>query len=336
MSLRTFSLTMALLGGISHAVADCPADLDGDGRVDSADMGIVLASWGSDSSIADLDGDGEVTGADLATILGYWGDCPDAPTCTASDVLGYESYVGDEDSGVHAPATIDYETSTGIDCDAPALFAGILDHCTVDFVYYPVSGANLSEICTAIFDPTTGAGPADGDGRHAGYTAGRFQVVVGCIELPIEQDIPTAHPWWTTLRGTITITLPEWTDLATAPEADAMAWLDWMIELQNHELEHAAIFDEMIGDMLTRHGCTHEGLPWCLPMEIPMPAPSIGDCVIGSDTMSAAAIEVSETVAEWLFTSSDYTNMMNRQRALDATTDHGPSLDCSGGEGGGE
>ena len=45
MSLRTFSLTVALLGAIPHAAADCPADLDEDGRVDSADLGLLLADW---------------------------------------------------------------------------------------------------------------------------------------------------------------------------------------------------------------------------------------------------------------------------------------------------
>ena len=46
---------------------------------------------------------------------------------------------------------------------------------------------------------------------------------------------------------------------------------------------------------------------------------------------SGAALEISETVAAWLFASSDYTDMMDRQRALDAATDHGPSLPCGGG-----
>ena len=34
-----------LLGALAPATADCPADLDGDGRVDSADMGILLGNW---------------------------------------------------------------------------------------------------------------------------------------------------------------------------------------------------------------------------------------------------------------------------------------------------
>jgi probable HAF family extracellular repeat protein len=53
----------------------CPADLDGDGSVDAADLAVVLAAWGSSDAGADLDGDGSVTAADLAAVLAAWGDC---------------------------------------------------------------------------------------------------------------------------------------------------------------------------------------------------------------------------------------------------------------------
>ena len=56
----------------------CPGDLDGDGRVAGADLGLLLAGWGhvTDDSSADLDGDGRVTGGDLGLLLAAWGDCP--------------------------------------------------------------------------------------------------------------------------------------------------------------------------------------------------------------------------------------------------------------------
>lgn len=54
-----------------------PADLDGDGDVDSADLAILLGSWGacpvSGDCVADITGDGLVNGADLAQLLGTWG-----------------------------------------------------------------------------------------------------------------------------------------------------------------------------------------------------------------------------------------------------------------------
>lgn len=47
-------------------------DLDGDGVVDGADLGLLLGAWGSEDSSADLDGDGLVGGADLGILLGNW------------------------------------------------------------------------------------------------------------------------------------------------------------------------------------------------------------------------------------------------------------------------
>ena len=52
----------------------CPGDLDRNGRVDGADLSMLLVSWGSEHH--DLDGDGVVGGADMAMILVAWGDCP--------------------------------------------------------------------------------------------------------------------------------------------------------------------------------------------------------------------------------------------------------------------
>jgi len=49
-----------------------PADFNGDGVVDGADLGTLLGQWGSDGP-ADLNGDGVVDGADLGTLLGQWG-----------------------------------------------------------------------------------------------------------------------------------------------------------------------------------------------------------------------------------------------------------------------
>ncbi|MCA9284659.1 MAG: VCBS repeat-containing protein [Phycisphaerales bacterium] len=53
---------------------DCggdPADLNGDGTVDGADLGILLGNWGG-KGIGDLDGNGMVDGADLGLLLAAW------------------------------------------------------------------------------------------------------------------------------------------------------------------------------------------------------------------------------------------------------------------------
>jgi hypothetical protein len=48
-----------------------PGDLNGDGIVDGADLGILLGAWGT-SGPGDLNGDGVVDGADLGILLGAW------------------------------------------------------------------------------------------------------------------------------------------------------------------------------------------------------------------------------------------------------------------------
>ncbi len=51
----------------------CNADLTGDGRVDAADLGIVLGNWGT--AAGDVNNDGTTDGADLSLILALWGGC---------------------------------------------------------------------------------------------------------------------------------------------------------------------------------------------------------------------------------------------------------------------
>lgn len=54
--------------------SDSPAgDLNGDGVVNGADLGILLSNWGPcDACLSDLDGDGMVDGADLGQLLTAW------------------------------------------------------------------------------------------------------------------------------------------------------------------------------------------------------------------------------------------------------------------------
>ena len=56
---------------ISAEPAGTPADLNGDGFVNGADLALLLGQWGG-SGTADLTGDGIVNGADLAILLGAW------------------------------------------------------------------------------------------------------------------------------------------------------------------------------------------------------------------------------------------------------------------------
>ena len=49
-----------------------PADLNGDGSVTGADLGLLLSNWGNPGQ-GDLNGDGTVNGADLGLLLSAWG-----------------------------------------------------------------------------------------------------------------------------------------------------------------------------------------------------------------------------------------------------------------------
>jgi hypothetical protein len=69
-------------GALTHesarnVICDLCPDLDGDGTIGGADLGLVLANWGPVGALpaADLNGDSRVDGADLALILSAWGPC---------------------------------------------------------------------------------------------------------------------------------------------------------------------------------------------------------------------------------------------------------------------
>ena len=51
----------------------CPADFDGDGDVDTADLLYLLAAWGTPDG--DVDADGDTDTADLLALLSAWGPC---------------------------------------------------------------------------------------------------------------------------------------------------------------------------------------------------------------------------------------------------------------------
>ena len=73
------------LGLTVPASAQCTGDLTGNGIVDGADLGTILAYWGprtqDPTSIAsDLNGDGLINGADLGVLLASWGPCQSAIT----------------------------------------------------------------------------------------------------------------------------------------------------------------------------------------------------------------------------------------------------------------
>ena len=81
-------LTVALLTGVGTAVppsfAQCPSDLNADGRTDGTDLSVVLLHWGACSSgescSGDINDDGLVNGTDLTALLAGWGSCVTVPS----------------------------------------------------------------------------------------------------------------------------------------------------------------------------------------------------------------------------------------------------------------
>lgn len=53
----------------------CPADTNGDGTVDGADIGYLLSKWNTNDAAADIDDSGLVDGADIGLLIAAWGPC---------------------------------------------------------------------------------------------------------------------------------------------------------------------------------------------------------------------------------------------------------------------
>jgi hypothetical protein len=47
-------------------------DYNGDGLVTGFDLSLLLATWGTSSTLYDLDDDGIISGSDLARLLANW------------------------------------------------------------------------------------------------------------------------------------------------------------------------------------------------------------------------------------------------------------------------
>jgi hypothetical protein len=58
-------------GTLGPAPSSNPADLNGDGMIDAADLSLLLSNWGG-SGVGDIDGDGSVGAADLSALLAAW------------------------------------------------------------------------------------------------------------------------------------------------------------------------------------------------------------------------------------------------------------------------
>jgi predicted outer membrane repeat protein len=130
-----------VLGGVldmgAHE-ASCPADINGDGVVNGADMGTLLATWGSCASAdcpADLDCNGTVAGPDLGILLSTWGPCV-------------------EDSKSLAFAM---SSSSGASVPMPSLLLGYLGVASIGAAIEVLEGLSFAEM-SAILETFAGSG----------------------------------------------------------------------------------------------------------------------------------------------------------------------------------
>jgi hypothetical protein len=72
-----FDTSDLLTDGVLRVVSNCPADINGDGVIDTADLGILIGQFGTTGPGADINGDGVVDTADLGVLIGDFGTtCP--------------------------------------------------------------------------------------------------------------------------------------------------------------------------------------------------------------------------------------------------------------------
>ena len=68
---------VVLSGQLEAQETPCVGDFDGDGQVNGADFGSILAAWGACAACPeDLDGNNDVGGSDIGAFLALWGPCP--------------------------------------------------------------------------------------------------------------------------------------------------------------------------------------------------------------------------------------------------------------------
>ena len=73
-SLTEVGIDDVMVQRIECEANDCPADLNGDGSIGGADLGLLIAAWGT--AAGDLNGDGTTDGADLGLMIAEFGsDC---------------------------------------------------------------------------------------------------------------------------------------------------------------------------------------------------------------------------------------------------------------------
>lgn len=136
LSSLTLVLASAAAGSGISPPCTCLGDLNVDGVIDGADLGMLLAAWGG--SGGDLNGDGTTNGADLGILLAGWGPCgvPANDNCNAAQVIA----VGH--AAVNIPFCTIFATGQGPALSSCGLATGIAKD--IWYQYTPKSNGKLT------------------------------------------------------------------------------------------------------------------------------------------------------------------------------------------------
>ncbi len=112
----------------------CESDLDQNGQVNGADLGLMLIAWGGPGG--DVNGDGLTNAYDMATLLAAWGSC--SPDCDGDGLSDFDEIeAGAADCNLDG---IPDECQQQADCDgdgiwdACAIGDGLVEDCDLDLV----------------------------------------------------------------------------------------------------------------------------------------------------------------------------------------------------------
>jgi predicted carbohydrate-binding protein with CBM5 and CBM33 domain len=120
--------------GNCSETCECVGDLDGDGRVDGGDLGVMLISWGGPDG--DVTDDGTTDASDVAMLLGSWGSC--GPDCDGDGDSDFDEIeAGAADCNLDG---IPDDCQQQPDCDGDGIWdvcaigSGLVADCDLDLV----------------------------------------------------------------------------------------------------------------------------------------------------------------------------------------------------------
>ena len=313
------AVIVVVLAGTTMATAQsCPCDYDSNGRVDSSDLGQMLAKWNTSDSGFDLDGNGNVDAGDLGLLIAVWGTCPDVEYCHAGSAKVLSTWSGAaedaEIQGLVVGHPDEPTTSVGRICGTQGFHGRSAFGSLVFFEYYEVAGDTPYDVYYAIMD---GCCLVINGKPFAAYTTWELEVESGCIEFSSSDQTSFGV---VDVRFIYTIRLPVWNPPADAIPEDVANWEEVVRLLTEHELEHVAIGEAYRNNLLWEAiGIDGSGFTRSVSgLHCPL---YYGGSVIPGTDLEASSFE--NDAIQWLYDGPTFDSMNEAQRQLDDDTDHG-------------